>query len=257
MKKIVVLIALLLVVGWFASSLIRSSNLSQSTASNPPAPVFKTIAVAPKNSSAETNMPPVPDIVPIPEAPVAATRKQPEDNLSLAYPQMVLSEVMQPGNVFHDSVFGVSATLPEGWSVRHATRWGENNRENTVFFSPPEGSKAIPSMYYQKYRETPPLGNADAYLREVARQKEASRLQNGMTEYQNDPGSFVYREVGGIPSLSYSATYISKSGEVHAEYFTRILGPDGYVMFFVRGPVKDVQTLIPSVYEMSGTVTPP
>jgi hypothetical protein len=66
----------------------------------------------------------------------------------------------------------------------------------------------------------------------------------------------VYREVGGNPSLSYSATFIM-NGEVHAEYFTRVLGPKGYVMFFVRGPVKDIQAIIPTVYEMSGTVTPP
>ena len=44
---------------------------------------------------------------------------------------------------------------------------------------------------------------------------------------------------------------------MQAEYFTRILGDKGYVMFFVRGPVKDVQALIPSVYQMGGTVKPP
>lgn len=42
-----------------------------------------------------------------------------------------------------------------------------------------------------------------------------------------------------------------------AEYFIRILGQTGYVMFFVRGPAKDVQAIIPTVYQMGGTVKVP
>ena len=173
--------------------------------------------------------------------------------LSLA---MSLLEVLGPNNLFHDALIGVSATYPEGWSVRQAIRWGQNNRENTVFFNAPEGSAAIPSMYYQIYPNgAPAAGNAEAMLREMAQQKEASRAQI-VNDYKNDPGSFVFREIDGHPSLSYFATF-TLGDQVQAEYFLRILGENGYVMFFTSGPVKDVQTLIPSVYQMGGTVKPP
>jgi hypothetical protein len=102
------------------------------------------------------------------------------------------------------------------------------------------------------------MSNPEATLRDMARQKEASRSNSGESDYKNDPESFVFRTVHGKPSLSYFATYTNRAnGEVHAEYFMRILGPTGYVMFFTRGPVKDVQTLIPAVFEMGGTVRPP
>ena len=139
-----------------------------------------------------------------------------------------------------------------------ATRWGVNNGENTVFFNPPEGSLAVPSMYYRRYSDGPAfdMTNPEATLRDMAQQKESSRSNGGQNDYKNDPDSFVFREIDGHPSLSYFATY-SAGIEQHAEYFMRILGPQGYVMFFVRGPAKDVQALIPSVYQMGGTVKPP
>jgi len=112
-------------------------------------------------------------------------------------------------------------------------------------------------MYYQMYPQgEPALGDAETMLREQARLKEASRSQNGTNDYKNDPESFVFRDVNGHPSLSYFATY-TRGDQVQAEYFTRILGDNGYVMFFVRGPAKDVQALIPPVYQMAGTVKPP
>jgi hypothetical protein len=66
----------------------------------------------------------------------------------------------------------------------------------------------------------------------------------------------VFTQVDGHPSLSYFATY-TQGDQVHAEYFTRILGDNGYVMFFVRGPAGDVQALIPTVHQMAGTVKAP
>jgi hypothetical protein len=166
------------------------------------------------------------------------------------------AEVLLPNHRFFDPITGVAATYPEGWTVRDIKRWGPDNRESTVFFHPPEGS-AVPSMFYQAYPDgTPAPADSEAMLREQARMKEASRSSDGATDYRNDPDSFVFREVNGHPTLSYFATYTA-GGETHAEYFTRILGYNGYVMFFVRGPVKDVQAIIPAVYQMSGTVTPP
>ncbi len=154
-------------------------------------------------------------------------------------------------------MFGVSVTYPEGWSIKQAMRWGKDNRENTVFFQPPDGSAAIPSMYYQKYLEGAPstADDAEAKLREQAAKKEASRQASGAADYQNDPSSFVFREIDGHPTLSYFATF-TQNNEVQGEYFTRVLGSQGYVMFFVRGPAKDVQASIAAVSQMAGMVRP-
>ena len=112
-------------------------------------------------------------------------------------------------------------------------------------------------MYYRDYNDGEPSGVAtEAVLREMAQKKEESRSQSGIPDYKNDPGSFVFRQIDGHPSLSYFATYTGNN-QVQAEYFLRILGENGYVMFFVHGPVKDVQALIPAVYQMGGSVKPP
>ncbi len=261
MKKTVAIIAtLLLVAAWIATEKLRSKSSPQSTP--PAASAVAASSEKAKASASSEKSSGQPGISPaVPASPVstdAGTLPQPAAPQSLTYPQMTLSQVVKPGNIFRDDHFGVSANFPEGWSVKHALRWGLNNRENTVFFQAPGDSRAIPSMYYQKYPNGAPTGvSPEAYLRDLAVKKEASRQKDGFPEYQNDPGSYVYREVGGHPSLSYSATYISRNGEVHAEYFTRILGPGGYVMFFVKGPASDVQKLIPDVYDMSGTVKTP
>jgi hypothetical protein len=42
-----------------------------------------------------------------------------------------------------------------------------------------------------------------------------------------------------------------------AEYFVRILGPKGYVMFFTNGPADHVRKIIPTVQQVGGTVKPP
>ncbi|MGC4074323.1 MAG: hypothetical protein QM760_17785 [Nibricoccus sp.] len=257
MKKVVVLLAVLLVVGWVVRERFSATKSPEAI----PAPTKEAAAqkkISEKTVPAAPSAPmPAPDNVTTPQAPAVETRRQPEKPQAFTYPQMSLAEVVRPGNVFNDDLFGTFVVFPEGWSVKQAIRWGENNRENTVFFQPPEGSRAVPSMYYQKYPEGVPTGSPEAYLRDLALKKEASRRKDGFPEYQNDPGSYVYREIGGHPSLSYSATYISQNGEVHAEYFTRILGPGGYVMFFVKGPTTDIQAIIPAVHQMSGTVTPP
>lgn len=175
--------------------------------------------------------------------------------------KMTLKDVVLPDNVISDPAIGLIAKYPEGWNVRNVSlRWGVNEGENTIFFALPEGLKATSSLYYRKYSDGPPfdMANPEATLRDMAGQKEISRIADGRTDYRNDPNSFVFRTIDGNPSLSYFATYTNAAnGEVHAEYFLRILGPTGYVMSFNYGPVKDVQALIPIVFQIAGSVKPP
>jgi hypothetical protein len=174
--------------------------------------------------------------------------------------KMTLADILLPDNRLYDEKSGFRVEYPVGWGVRNvALRWGVNEGENTIFFALPEDYKAASSLYYRKYTDGPAFSmtNPEATLRDMAQQKEVSRISDGRTDYRNDPNSFVFRTIDGNPSLSYFATYTNPNGELHAEYFLRILGPSGYVMFFNYGPVKDVQALIPTVFQMAGTVKPP
>jgi hypothetical protein len=231
-----------------------------------PAPIPKTAAVAPdKNLPARTpTAPPSPPADATTVAPQTAVPRSavPESQRAVAPqkgPKPTLADLLQPGRRIHDVQAGLTVTYPEDWAPRDvALRWGVNEGENTIFFRAPEGSQAVPSLYYRKYSDGPAfdMANPEATLRDMALQKEVSRSAGGQNDYRNDPGSFVFRTIDGNPTLSYFATYTSR-GEVQAEYFLRMLGPSGYVMFFNRGPVKDVQALIPTIVDMAGTVKPP
>jgi hypothetical protein len=179
------------------------------------------------------------------------------------YPQMVLREVLQPNNLFHDAVFGVSVTYPAGWSVRDARRWGDNNHENTVFFAPPATSHAVPSMYYKLYTvgapppDGPPApGATEAFFRATAETKEKLRTSNGVTDYKNVPESFEFTQINGHPAMTYFAVF-TQGNQVMTEHFIRILGQKGYAMFFTHGTLDDVKALMPQLHQMAATVQVP
>jgi hypothetical protein len=252
-KKVVPIFVLLVVAAIATWSWVRSS-------ARPESPVVTATDQAKAPTSLPKSKPPEP-AAPVTKADARPPTPAARTAVVLQKPpgQMTINDVVLPGNRISDPKFGLSATYPADWTVRDvALRWGVNEGENTIFFGPPEGSQAVPSLYYRRYSDGPAfsMANPEATLRDMARQKEESRSGGGKNDYKNDPESFVFRTIDGNPSLSYFATY-TRGGEVHAEYFLRILGPSGYVMFFNQGPVKDVQTLIPTILNMGGTVKPP
>ena len=182
----------------------------------------------------------------------AATDPNAAENIDLAL-------ALGPDTRYHDAVRGVSATFPEGWKVQSATRWGNDHRENTVFLAPPGDTSARPSMYYKPYipGEVAALTTtgAEALLRERARKKEASRV-SGVPDYQNVPESFAFFDVNGSPAMSYFATF-TFGNQVMTEHFIRMLGPNGYVMFFTKGKFEDVKAIMPQLRQMAGSVKGP
>jgi hypothetical protein len=219
----------------------------------------KSMTPAPRAMPAEAMAPTAPTVAPAAASPAPA----PAARMVMERPpgKLSVNDVVLPGNRISDPEIGLAATYPENWTVRDvALRWGVNEGENTIFFGLPDGMQGTSSMYYRKYTDGPAfsMANPEATLRDMAQQKEVSRIADGRKDYRNDPDSFVFRTIDGNPSLSYFATYTQpNTGEVHAEYFLRILGPGGYVMFFNYGPAKDIQALIPTVFQMAGTVKPP
>jgi hypothetical protein len=169
-----------------------------------------------------------------------------------------LKEVLGPNNSFLDAKFGVSVSYPQGWTVSELQRWGTASGQNTVFFAPPAPSRARPSLYYQMFSASEPApaaGDVQAYLRGTADSKEKSRAAV-LGDYKNVPGSLEFRQFGGRPSMSYFAVYTLR-GEIMEEYFVRIIGEKGYVMFFVQGPAEDVTALRAEVNRMANTVQVP
>lgn len=169
-----------------------------------------------------------------------------------------LKEVLGPNNSFSDAKFGVSLSYPQGWVVEEMQRWGKNGGENTVFFAVPKRSQLRPSMYYQLFSPSMPApdhGDIQAYLRGIADSKEKSRI-GAFGNYRNVPESLEFRQFGGRPGMSYFAVY-SMRGQVMEEYFIRIIGEKGYVMFFVQRPADDVNAIRTLVNQMAGTVQVP
>lgn len=168
-----------------------------------------------------------------------------------------LSEVLRPNNTFSDSVHGISLTYPAGWEVLGGFRWGKNNGENTFRFQPLWPSEAIPSLYYQRFHpDNPRPTDINAWFRESSQKKEASRAQGG-GDYRNVPESFVFKKTsGGLASFSYLATFTAGEKPM-AEYFVRVAGQEGYVMFFTQGPREDVEAIRGEIDRMADTVRVP
>lgn len=171
--------------------------------------------------------------------------------------QIVLNEVLGPDNLYQDEAFGVSATYPEGWTVRGAARWGANNSENTVSLVPDTPTSATPSMYYQMYPNGyPELEGTEAYFRRVAQNKANQRIASGVTDYNNVPSTFEFTQFDGNPAVSYYAVF-TRGNDVQAELFVRVLGKKGYVMFFVPGSLEDVKAILPQIKQMASSVKVP
>jgi len=172
-------------------------------------------------------------------------------------PPIVLSEVLGPNNLYHDDAMGIAATYPEGWTVPIARRWGANNSENTVSLVPNYTTSARPSMYYQLYPNGyPELEGTEAYFRRVAQNKENQRVASGAADYKNLPGTMDLTEINGNPAMSYVGVF-GQGDNVQTEFFVRILGKKGYVMFFVPGRMEDVQAIMPQIKQMAATVKVP
>lgn len=194
---------------------------------------------------------------PILREPSDVTRRAAPYNPNEA-PQIVLAAMLGPNNLYHDDLLGFAMTYPAGWRVGSARRWGTNNHENTVSLVPESESTASPSMYYKLYVDQPPAdaATAEAYLRKQAQDKEDARIAGGLADYKNVPESFALTQINGNPALTYFATF-SHGNDVMTEYFIRVLGPKGYVMFFTNGKLEDVKTIMPQVKQMAESLKMP
>jgi hypothetical protein len=170
--------------------------------------------------------------------------------------EIPLKDLLRPNNQISDAAFGLSFTLPAGWEVRNASRWGQDNQENTIFLKAVWPSDSRPSIYYAPIRQVLMPGQAEAYFRSTAATKAESRVKGGMRDYANVPRSFVAHKINGREALSYHATFTRGTVKM-VEYFTRIAGNRVMVMMFTQMPLEEFATLRPELDLMMASVVVP
>jgi hypothetical protein len=152
-----------------------------------------------------------------------------------------LGEIVREDRSIRDSLYGVSARYPAGWTVRGVTRWGA--KETTIFFGTPAAS-AFPTLYYRSYSQPMPVsGRPEDFLREEARRKAEQRVSGGLADYANLVDSFQHRTIAGHPALSNAAKFTGGGGRTLCEYFVRIVSAQGIAVFFLRAPVEEYEAL--------------
>lgn len=260
MKYLVVVVALI-AGGWFGfqsylSNLETKQRLAAAVAS------AEAAKVAPQPAPAAPVAKPAPTVQPVavakaettPEMLAAPVRTNP--NLPI---KIDLAQALGPNNQYTDTAVGLSVTLPAGWGIHGAVRWGEGHKQNTVHMKTDQPSSASPSMYYKPYTpgESASIASmgAQALLREQAQKKEASRV-NGSSDYKNVPESFHFFDVNGSPAMTYFATF-TQGDQIMTEHFIRVLGPNGYTMFFTSGKFEDVKAVMPQLQQAASTVKGP
>lgn len=177
---------------------------------------------------------------------------------SAAWSQAIpLDELVGPNGSLRDDMYGITGTIPSGWSVRAASRWGKNNKENTIFLQPIWPLESRPSLYYQPVSNTDwtPAESPEAYFRRTAGTKAASR-QSGISDYRNLEDTFTFLQINGRPAFRYVASF-TQNGQKHFEYFTRVQGEKMMAMFFTMGPEAELETLRREIDQMSATLHVP
>ncbi|MFZ1145578.1 MAG: erythromycin esterase family protein [Bryobacteraceae bacterium] len=139
---------------------------------------------------------------------------------------------------YRDSEYGVAFTLPPGWSVSQAQRWG--NRETTVFLNATQ-SEATAALYF-RVAAAPEKISPDEIrqkLRSETEAKVAQRATEGLAGYRIRPDSYQYREINGRQALACVADY-TLEGRAMAEYLVYARSGQVLALFFARMPAGEL-----------------
>lgn len=169
-----------------------------------------------------------------------------------------MAELVGPNNTIRDPLYGITVQFPAGWEVRSAQRWGKNNQENTIFFSPLWPSEARPSLYYQTITnfDAPGPDAVEAHFRYTAGTKALQRINGGLADYKNLENTFELIQINGRPGFRYLATY-TMGEKKFTEYFIRVLGDKLMAMFFIQAPSAEIETVRREVDQMASTILVP
>lgn len=142
------------------------------------------------------------------------------------------------GNEYRDPEFAVSVTLPQGWSVGDAVRWGD--REVTANLK--DARRFVGSFDFQK-RPATTHSDEEAYAALATNPESKAKLRTPtLPDYRVRPDSIQRRTVGGRPALSCIADYTSGQIEF-SEYLTWISGENAGAQVFASVPRAELESL--------------
>jgi hypothetical protein len=156
--------------------------------------------------------------------------------------QIVAKELAQlsgPNNTLRDETAGVSAKIPDGWSMSGVTPVGADAKSIPIV-NPNHANTVLVLYYSTKPTVIAPEG-PEVLLRQHAATKEKER-QRRWPDYRNQTDSFVFREINGRPVLSWSATY-TEGGQACVEYLNRMFGPTSTGLVFLNSPATQIDAL--------------
>jgi len=146
------------------------------------------------------------------------------------------------GQTFVDPKYGVTGKIPATWTMRPATRWGQ--QETTIYFEDPDHPEARPNVYYRMFDAPMQLtGDAiGAWLQQQADAKAKARVEGGLTDYVNR--DFIPRTINDRPALTWTAEF-TRNGEPWVEYITRVYSPNCTTLFFLQTPLRNLPEVQP------------
>lgn len=169
----------------------------------------------------------------------------------------ILAEFTGPNHTLRDAKLGLTATLPEGWTLAGAGRWGD--QQQTLFFNADDADEAQPALYYKIYRTSQPMTDPALaqWYRDEAAKKQTQRRASGMSDYTNRADSLKSRTLGANAVVSWSADYTTSDGDKWAEYMVDLRTSGGNAFFFLRAPADQIEKLQPAVDAFMGTLKIP
>jgi C-terminal processing protease CtpA/Prc len=157
-------------------------------------------------------------------------------------PAAVIEKLAEAPNVpvatfakeFSDAQSGISLKLPDGWSAREPSHWGDHETTVRLAGAPP-GSFA--SLYFQVLHDQPKLTKAeiDKLLHGEIESKQVQRRREGASNYTIRAGGCSDRTISGHSALSCIADF-GEDGHAMAEYLTWVRSEELLVLFFGDTP---------------------
>jgi hypothetical protein len=163
------------------------------------------------------------------------------------------STLVDKDNTITDPRTKVSVSYPPGWKLSRSSQ--VDAAATSIIFTHPDHLQTPLTLYYRMQPLATDPAGPEAALRQQATVKETDR-RDLAADYANDPASFVYRETGGRPSLSWTARF-THEGAPWVEHLVRVSGPASYALIFVKVPSEKLEALRPLMETMADSLQLP
>jgi hypothetical protein len=187
--------------------------------------------------------------------------------------EVTKSEIFGPGHTILDRKFELSATYPEGWTIRGAGR-DFVTENNVIQVTPPEDSSSIVILNYTKLTAGEfPEGNVmswantlgpkpvtpaqvDEWLQKYAERMAERKFNANFKDYKVRADSIILRTIAGHKAVSAVAEFTNGS-EPWTEYVHCVYGDKLIMMLRLRAQTVKINSLRPPFDKMIETLRMP